>query len=71
MDLHGSVAENLQSAIASAIRLREHPVYAETLVFWRQLLNEARRSRKELAGAELAALEALTEKLEHEIAQRP
>jgi hypothetical protein len=37
MDLHGSIANNLTSAVQSARRLKGHPVHAETLCRWADL----------------------------------
>lgn len=45
MELHGSLASNLQLALASARRLRGHPVHRDTLAFWSELISEARARR--------------------------
>ncbi len=45
MDLHGSLAENLQAAVRSAKRHRNHPVHAETVKFWVDLVQHARSLR--------------------------
>lgn len=71
MKIDGTITDNLRLAIASAQRLRGHPVYPDTIAFWRALLHEGRRARASAAGADLAALDALIESLEHELAERP
>jgi len=43
MELHGTLASNLESALQSARRLRGHPVHADTLGYWTDLLHHARR----------------------------
>ena len=45
MELHGSLASNLELARASARRLRGHPVHRDTLAFWSELISEARARR--------------------------
>jgi hypothetical protein len=67
MDLHGSTTSNLASAVQSARRLRGHPVHADTLAYWTELL---RHARKELAGGSTEPLEHLIVELETEIAYR-
>ena len=70
MELAGSILENVENAVTSARRLRDHPVYKETLAYWTELLHEARRVRKDLEGPQLQALEAAILKLEGELADR-
>ena len=69
MKLHGSIADNLGAAVRSARRLREHPVHADTLKHWSDLLHHARR---ELASgtSERSSIEPLVVELETEIARR-
>jgi hypothetical protein len=43
MQIEGSIRANLIAAIASAKRLRGHPVHSDTIKYWRQLLDYARR----------------------------
>jgi hypothetical protein len=45
MELHGSLAYNLQLALDSSTRLRGHPVHKDTLAFWSELVSEARARR--------------------------
>jgi hypothetical protein len=71
MNLHGSILGNVENALASAQRLRGHPVYKDTLIYWTELLQEARRARKDLEGPPLRALEAAIVNLEAELSQRP
>ena len=70
MNLHGSIIENIEYAVASARRLRGHPVYRDTLTYWAELLQEARRARKDLTPANLVLLEAAVKYLEAELAER-
>jgi hypothetical protein len=67
MDLHGSLATNLASAVQSARRLRGHPVHADTLSHWTELLHHARR---EMAGGSSEAIPSLILELEEELADR-
>ena len=67
MDLHGSIANNLTSALRSARRLRGHPVHADTLDHWTDLLKHARR---ELTGGSSEPILALILELEQEMAER-
>jgi hypothetical protein len=69
MDLDGSLATNLRSAIASAARLRGHPVHKDTLEFWQELLAYA-RSRKRVATGNQAEVESLVAKLQSELSSR-
>ena len=69
MDLHGSLAENLQAAVNSAKRHRDHPVHAETVKFWAELLQYARSLRA--AGHEEAlAIDLLLAELDLAVAER-
>jgi hypothetical protein len=43
MQIEGSVRANLIAAIASARRLRGRPVHNDTIKYWSQLLDHARR----------------------------
>ena len=69
MNLHGSIQDNLAAAVRSARRLRRHPVHADTLKHWDDLL---RHSRRELASGtgERQLIEPLVAELETEIAGR-
>lgn len=44
MKLHGTIVENLESALQSARRHRGKPLYAETVTYWSDLLDHARSS---------------------------
>jgi hypothetical protein len=70
MNLSGSILENVENAVKSARRLRGHPVYRDTQTYWTDLLQEARRARKDLEGPHLLALEAAIIKLEADLAER-
>jgi hypothetical protein len=43
MRIEGSVRANLIAAVASARRLRGRPVHGDTIAYWRQLLEYARK----------------------------
>jgi len=67
MELHGTIANNLTSAVQSARRLRHHPVHADTLGHWADLLDHARR---ELSAGSNEPIQALILELENEMADR-
>ena len=67
MELHGTTAANLTSAVQSARRLRGHPVHADTLGHWKEVLEHARR---ELANGAAEPTQALILDLENELAER-
>jgi hypothetical protein len=67
MELHGSLANNLTSALQSARRLRGHPVHEDTLGHWAQLLTHARRA---VAAGSPEPILPLVLELEKEIADR-
>ena len=70
MKLHGDVVENLRYAMQCAVRLREHRVHADTLIFWGDLLTFARQEARHSDADRRLMLEELVEKLESEIAER-
>lgn len=70
MELSGSLDDNLRFALRSAKRFRGHPVHADTLQFWSELLQLARRTKAERSSSELAKLDALVHDLENELAER-
>jgi hypothetical protein len=62
MELHGSIIENLQAALASAKRLRGHPIHKDTITFWRELIAQARAEMpQQTRGAEIESLVATLE----------
>lgn len=67
MELHGSIASNLTSALHSARRLRGHPVHPDTLSHWSDMIHHARR---ELAAGSSEAILPLIVELENELADR-
>jgi len=67
MDLHGTIANNLTSAVQSARRLKGHPVHADTLSHWADLIHHARR---QLATGSTEAILTLILELEEELADR-
>jgi hypothetical protein len=69
MDLYGSLADNLQAAVESVRRHRGHPVHAETVKFWGDLLHHARALRAE-GGEGSAAIEPLVAQLDLALAER-
>jgi hypothetical protein len=62
MQIEGTIRANLIAAVASAQRLRGRPVHHDTLAFWRELLDHARRAttlpQGEAFGELMAELEA-------------
>jgi hypothetical protein len=70
MELHGSLVENLESAFTSARRLRGHPVYKDTLNYWAELVQVARRARQDPSCVQSDALAAAIVKMEIELAER-
>ena len=70
MELHGSMIDNLNNALASARRLRGHPVYQDTLSYWRDLVQEARRLRQDPACTQSEEIGAAIASLEGELAER-
>ncbi len=69
MKLHGSIEDNLKAAVRSARRLRGHPVHADTLKHWSDLLHHARRELASGTG-ERPSMEPLVVELETELASR-
>ena len=61
MQIEGSIRANLIAASASAKRLRGHPVHCDTIKYWRQLLDYARKvstqPQAEVFGDLMAELE--------------
>jgi hypothetical protein len=70
MKLEGSIIKNLEAAVASANRLRGHPVHADTLAFWRALLAHARATKLAQPLQERALQEKLMAKLDSELSAR-
>ena len=69
MELHGSIESNLVAAVRSARRLRNHPVHADTLKHWEDLLSQARRDLAAGTG-ENTSMEPVIAELQNEIASR-
>jgi hypothetical protein len=67
MDLHGTIASNLTSAVQSARRFRGHPVHSDTLDHWSELLVHARQA---LAQGSTEPIQILIVDLESELAGR-
>jgi len=67
MELHGSIANNLASAVQSARRLRGHPVHDDTLSHWTELLAHAQLA---LAEGSAEPIKNLILELENELAVR-
>lgn len=67
MELHGTIAENLQLAIRSARRLRSKAVHPDTIAYWEALLRAARRDGEE---AMPPATDTLVAALQTEISER-
>jgi hypothetical protein len=69
MRLHGTIEDNLASALRSARRLSKQPVHGDTLKHWQDLLGHARQAIATGRG-EAASIEPLAVQLETEIANR-
>ncbi len=69
MKFHGPILDNLTNALASARRLRGHPVYKDTLAYWGELIQEARRIQRDPSYEQVAELEAAIVSLEVELAE--
>ena len=69
MELHGTIAHNLQLAVESSKRLRGHPIHKDTLAFWANLIKEARARRAAGDDAPDPAIDASIAELEAVIAQ--
>lgn len=67
MQLHGSIETNLVLALQSARRLRDHPVHADTLAHWADLIRHARR---EIVADSTEPVLTLIVELERELADR-
>jgi hypothetical protein len=65
--IHGTLMNNLTSAVQSARRLRGHPVHQDTLEHWSELVHYARR---ELTGGSTEPILPLLLNLEEELADR-
>jgi len=70
MELAGTIAENLQAAILSARRLRGHRVHGDTLRFWQDLLDCARRKARRSALPQSHEIYGLIADLQSELAAR-
>jgi hypothetical protein len=70
MQLHGSLVENLQASLASARRHRGHPVYSDTLTYWRDLIAYARAMKRSQPTDEMPQIEKFVSELEQELAMR-
>ncbi len=68
MELHGTVQDNLVAAVRSVRRFRGHPVHADTLQHWTDLLHHARR--EPLGDDPGHTIEQLIVELETELAER-
>jgi hypothetical protein len=63
MKLHGTLAVNLEDAIASAERLRGRRVYSDTVDYWAELLREARVNRPDTAELHQQKIDRLLDRL--------
>ena len=68
MELHGSIEANLVAAVRSARRLRGHPIHADTLQHWTDLLHQARRQLAANPANATETLKQLVADLETELA---
>jgi hypothetical protein len=70
MKLHGSTEGNLIAAVRSATRFRGHPVHADTVKHWENLLHHARRELSGCTALASAPLQRLIVELEIELDKR-
>ena len=71
MELHGSIEANLASAVRSARRLRGHPIHADTLQHWIDLLHQARRNLAADPTGATETFKQLVADLETELVDHP
>jgi len=69
MDIHGSLASNLQAALTSARRYRGHPVHSDTVAFWSELLQHARALKAE-GNEEASTIDPLLAELDAAVSAR-
>ena len=67
MNLHGSLVENLEAALESTRRLRGQRVYSDTIQFWSDLLETARRVLATVIDVNSPAVASLADQLEAEL----
>ena len=70
MELHGSIDTTLAAAVRSARRLRGHPIHADTLQHWNDLLHQARRELSTDPAKDADTLKQLVAELETELADQ-
>ena len=70
MKLYGSLTQNLEAAVASAVRLRETSVYPDTIEYWRALVSYSWRVLAERSQLQSASVADLTSELERELRAR-
>ena len=68
MKLHGTIVENLESALQSARRHRGKPLYSDTVAYWIDLVNHSRASLDVTPHAD--SVRRLIAALEIELAER-
>lgn len=70
MKMHGTIVQNLESAVASITRFRGRSVYTETLTHWNALLEYARLIRADWNETHAVSLDPLIGRLEAELERR-
>ena len=70
MQLHGSLQDNLEAAVASAKRLRDKPVYPDTVAYWSEVAAIARDEFARANRGQQTSVADLAAQLEEEIARR-
>jgi len=70
MELYGSLKDNLGAALSSVKRLRGHPVHADTLQHWSELLHHSRRQLAEEDRPDREPIERLALELQQALAER-
>ena len=70
MRIDGRLVDNLHAAVASAKRLRGHPIYSDNQEHWTKLVALARGERATQSSADRAQIDSLIILLEEAMAER-
>ena len=70
MKLDGSILENHKAAVRSSARLKGHPVHADTLQFWGELVAAARERKRKQPECDWAQIDQLIAAVEQDLSER-
>jgi len=70
MEMTGSLLSNLDMAVTSAHRLRDKPIYPDTMKHWEAVLRIARAKLQHTTLPDRTAVAFLADRLEEEIKRR-